>query len=71
MPLYEYKCETCDNIFDSYVSKATSCSEDQGCKCPACSSLAKRVEISTTSEPVFKGTGFYTTDYKGKKTYSG
>ncbi len=47
------------------------CQEDPGSECPTCKASSRRVEISTTSEPVFKGKGFYATDYKGKTTYKG
>jgi putative FmdB family regulatory protein len=68
MPLYEYKCEKCDKVFEGFSTRSRSCSEDPGEPCPECKEQGKRVEISTTSEPVFKGKGFYATDYKGKHT---
>lgn len=71
MPLYEYRCEKCGKTFDSYRSRATSCNEDSGSECPTCKEISKRVEISTTSDPVFKGKGFYATDYKAKKSFAG
>jgi putative FmdB family regulatory protein len=71
MPLYEYKCDKCQAVFDSYKSQSMGCQEDPGSECPTCKASSRRVEISTTSEPVFKGKGFYATDYKGKTTYKG
>ena len=38
-------------------------------ECPKCKGTLKRI-IGTGSSPIFKGSGFYQTDYKGKSTQS-
>jgi predicted nucleic acid-binding Zn ribbon protein len=38
-------------------------------ECPQCKGRLKRI-IGTGSGPIFKGSGFYQTDYKGKSQQS-
>lgn len=66
MPLYEYKCLKCDKIFESPSSRFLTIAEDPGSPCPECNDTARRAGISATQPPVFKGSGFYETDYKRK-----
>lgn len=62
MPTYEYECEKCGNKFDLF-QKMT----DKPAKtCPECGGKAERL-ISVGSGFIFKGPGFYATDYKNKK----
>jgi putative FmdB family regulatory protein len=61
MPTYEYECPKCENKFDVF-QKIT---DDAGAKCPKCKSKAKRL-ISGGTGIIFKGSGFYATDYKKK-----
>jgi len=59
MPTYEYKCEKCSHVFEKFQSiKAEPLK-----KCPKCGSKVKRV-ISAGAGIIFKGKGFYQTDYK-------
>jgi len=59
MPTYEYKCNDCGEIFE-FFQKIT----DEPLKnCPVCNGELKRL-ISGGSGIIFKGSGFYTTDYK-------
>ena len=60
MPLYEYKCSKCKNVF---VLMEKMSSEGELRKCPECNSDAKKM-ISQTSFHL-KGSGWYVTDYKG------
>jgi putative FmdB family regulatory protein len=64
MPTYEYKCLKCDYRFESF-QKIT---DEPVRECPNCKGEVKRL-ISGGTGPIFKGTGFYQTDYKnaGKK----
>ncbi|MDI6735221.1 MAG: zinc ribbon domain-containing protein [bacterium] len=61
MPTYEYECLKCGLRFD-YFQKMT----DEPVKiCPECSGEIKRI-ISGGAGFLFKGAGFYTTDYRSK-----
>ena len=66
MPTYEYKCKCGEEfeLFQSITSKPEA-------KCPACGKKAKRL-MSAGAGLIFKGTGFYITDYKNKNAaYTG
>jgi putative FmdB family regulatory protein len=61
MPTYEYECEKCGLIFEEYQSIS-----DQPlakCKKPDCGGVVKRL-ISPGAGFLFKGSGFYSTDYR-------
>jgi putative FmdB family regulatory protein len=59
MPTYEYYCATCDATFD-YFQSITA---EPLSACPECHQPVKR-KISGGSGIIFKGSGFYITDYK-------
>ena len=59
MPTYEYVCESCG----SRLEKFQSMSEEPLKMCPECGGRLKRV-IGTGAGIIFKGNGFYETDYK-------
>lgn len=65
MPIYEYQCETCGHTFE-VIQKF---SDEPIASCVACSGPVHRL----LSPPglVFKGPGFYATDYQRKKTAKG
>ncbi len=65
MPIYEYQCSRCNNVFDLFHKM------DEDCKavCPKCMAPAKKL-ISATSF-VFKGSGFYVNDYPSKSREEG
>lgn len=59
MPTYEYKCEECGYKFEEFQNM----SGEPLKKCPKCGGKVKRLfgkEIGI----IFKGSGFYSTDYK-------
>lgn len=60
MPTYEYKCTACDYRFEAFQS----ITEDPVKTCPTCG--ANKVErlISAGGGLLFKGSGFYVTDYR-------
>ncbi|MCX5849336.1 MAG: zinc ribbon domain-containing protein [Deltaproteobacteria bacterium] len=61
MPIYEYKCQKCGRQFEAF--QGISDSELKACKfCKG--KVHKLVSLSSFS---LKGTGWYATDYKGKK----
>ena len=59
MPTYQYKCPTCSHEFEEFQS----ITEDAIEKCPACGKKTQRL-ISGGAGLLFKGSGFYTTDYR-------
>ncbi|MBN1972047.1 MAG: hypothetical protein JW787_00290 [Sedimentisphaerales bacterium] len=59
MPTYEYKCENCGLIFEKFQSMADKPIE----KCPECSGNVQRL-IGGGAGIIFKGSGFYATDYR-------
>ena len=62
MPTYDYKCTQCGYDFEMFQSM----SEDHIRKCPECEGIVRRL-VSGGSGLIFKGSGFYLTDYgKGK-----
>lgn len=61
MPLYEYKCPKC-GIFESMQSLH----DDPLSVCPICNDKVEKL-ISAPGCVIFKGDGFYETDYKRKK----
>lgn len=65
MPTYDYKCKECGITFE-YFQKMT----DEHIKsCIECDGEVKRL-IGSGMTPIFKGSGFYETDYKSKKKSS-
>ena len=62
MPTYEYKCDNCGHQFDVYQSMK----EDKLTKCPVCEKETLKRLIGTGGGLIFKGSGFYLTDYKNK-----
>lgn len=63
MPTYEYYCTSCGFEFEEFQSIASEPIQI----CPQCNGQVKR-KISGGSGLIFKGSGFYITDYKNKKT---
>lgn len=62
MPTYEYACEKCGNHFEIFQSM-----KDAPLKtCPKCKKPALKRLLGTGAGIIFKGSGFYITDYKKK-----
>ena len=59
MPTYEYKCPA-GHVFEKTFPRIT---KQRFAKCPKCGKRAQR-QISGGAGLVFKGSGFYATDYK-------
>jgi putative FmdB family regulatory protein len=60
MPTYEYQCDACDHSFDEFQSiKAEPLK-----KCPACGKTKLRRLIGGGAAVLFRGSGFYQTDYR-------
>ncbi len=62
MPTYEYVCEDCGYEFEEFQRITADPLET----CPQCGGKVRR-KISAGGGLVFKGSGFYITDYKNKK----
>jgi putative FmdB family regulatory protein len=64
MPTYEYYCTACDFEFEEFQSIAAEPVK----VCPKCKKQTVTRKISGGSGLIFKGSGFYITDYKNKAT---
>src|SRR5207247_2848565 len=60
MPTYEYECSACGHEFETIQNM----SEGALRKCPKCGKLKLERLISGGAGVIFKGSGFYETDYK-------
>lgn len=59
MPTYDYQCSHCGHTFEVFQQIHHKPLE----KCPKCSKSVKRL-IGKGSGIIFKGSGFYATDYR-------
>lgn len=60
MPTYDYQCDACDHKFEAFQS----ISEDPLTKCPKCKKKKLRRLFGAGAAIMFKGSGFYITDYR-------
>jgi len=60
MPTYDYRCNACNHEFELFQSMT----EGPKRKCPACGELKLERLIGTGAGFIFKGDGFYLTDYR-------
>jgi putative FmdB family regulatory protein len=60
MPTYDYVCDACKHEFEQYQSITV----DPLRKCPKCGKNKLRRLIGTGAAIMFKGSGFYQTDYR-------
>lgn len=60
MPTYEYHCDACEHGFEVYQSML----DKKLKKCPECGKLELHRLIGSGTGIIFKGSGFYETDYK-------
>ena len=60
MPTYEYKCDACEKTFERFQSITSEPIK----KCPYCKKQKVRRLISGGAGLIFKGSGFYITDYR-------
>ncbi len=61
MPTYEYECQQCGHRFEEFES--ITAAPRQTCSATNCTGSVKRL-IGTGGGLLFKGAGFYTTDYR-------
>ena len=62
MPTYSYACDACKHRFDAFQS----IKDKPIRKCPQCGKLKVRRLITGGGGLLFKGSGFYQTDYRSK-----
>jgi putative FmdB family regulatory protein len=67
MPTYDYECDACGHTFELFQS----ISEPVQKKCPKCGKLKLRRLFGTGAAVVFKGSGFYQTDYRSESYKKG
>ena len=62
MPTYEYACQKCGHEFEKFQSMR----DEPLKKCPKCKKQSLKRLVGSGAGLIFKGTGFYITDYKKK-----
>lgn len=62
MPTYEYKCFACDHVFERFQSITAEPIK----RCPECGKAKVRRLLGTGAGLIFKGSGFYITDYRSE-----
>ena len=60
MPTYDYECDACGHELEIFQSFSEAVKK----KCPECGKLKLRRLIGAGAAVVFKGSGFYQTDYR-------
>lgn len=64
MPTYSYRCDGCGHEFEEIQSFHAPTTMP----CPACGKKQAKRVIGPCAGIIFKGTGFYETDYKNKSS---
>ncbi|NLX05213.1 MAG: zinc ribbon domain-containing protein [Phycisphaerae bacterium] len=67
MPTYDYRCEACQHKFEEFQSITAPPIR----RCPVCGKNKVRRLIGTGGGLIFKGSGFYATDYRSDSYKSG
>ena len=67
MPTYEYACAACKHEFEKFQSMKDGAVK----KCPKCGKLKVKRLISRGAGILFKGSGFYQTDYRSRNYTEG
>jgi len=67
MPTYDYVCDACDHEFELFQAITAETKR----KCPECGRLKLRRLIGPGAAIMFKGSGFYKTDYRSKSYRDG
>ena len=63
MPTYDYECDACDHAFELFQSITAGRIR----KCPECGKLKLKRLIGAGGTIIFKGSGFYQTDYRSEE----
>jgi len=67
MPTYDYECDACGHEFELFQGINDSHKK----KCPECKKLKLRRLFGTGAAVMFKGDGFYQTDYRSESYKKG
>lgn len=67
MPTYDYQCGACEHTWEEFQSMSAKPVR----KCPACGRLKAKRIIGPGAGFIFKGSGFYLTDYRSESYKSG
>jgi putative FmdB family regulatory protein len=67
MPTYDYECDACKHKFEEFQSMTDKVLK----KCPSCKKPKLRRLLGTGAAIIFKGSGFYQTDYRSESYKSG
>lgn len=67
MPTYEYECQGCGHQFEVFQSMTAKSLK----KCPECSKMKLQRLIGGGAGLIFKGSGFYSTDYRSDSYKAG
>ncbi len=62
MPTYDYKCDACGHAFERFHSMSAPPIK----RCPECGKSKVKRLLGTGAGLIFKGNGFYITDYRDK-----
>ncbi len=62
MPTYDYRCNACGHTFEEFQMMSDRVMR----KCPECGKLKLERLIGSGAGFVFKGSGYYVTDYRSK-----
>lgn len=62
MPTYDYECDACEHLFELFQG----INDPVKRKCPECGKLKLRRLFGTGAAIMFKGSGFYETDYRSE-----
>ena len=62
MPTYDYKCDACNHLWEEFQSIKAEPTK----KCPKCGKSKARRQIGGGAGLIFKGSGFYLTDYRSE-----
>ncbi len=62
MPTYDYECKSCGHRYELFQSITAEPVK----KCPSCQRSTARRLIGTGASIIFKGSGFYQTDYRSE-----
>jgi len=62
MPTYDYECQACKHTFEKFQPITARPIR----KCPKCGRLKAKRLLGMGAGVIFKGSGFYSTDYRGE-----
>ena len=67
MPTYDYMCTLCGHKMEAFHSMTA----EPLTQCPSCNEAGLKRQIGTGAGLIFKGSGFYTTDYRSESYKTG